>query len=336
MKAPKIVRKLSPRRIFGTKSKQQKDTTPQKAEEAPVVIKPDTPIVIKPNLAERSWRGFLQPLENVACSRTVGDSGSLASIDESMEEQTSSERKRFLAANNGNESKAMEQLQGYLQARNEHQGTQCQLERLYENLITEHGQDYYDWMVASEAAKQAHNVAQDTPLPRIVRVHTMDNGKEACDLDGHRVLHFLPAQLDKSICSLKTYTLAIFLYLDRKLGRDSEEQVTILMDLRAGAGWANPKVFNIMPFIEDTCQLMLSKFPERMHRAIIYPLPYALTCVLRGIVRNVLDTTTSKKLAILSGAAWVDSPLPKQQLLKYVDETVATICEDARLNDFKN
>ncbi|CAB9524228.1 expressed unknown protein [Seminavis robusta] len=292
-----------------------------------------TPVVITPGASERSWRGtFLSSVDN----NHNDDDSTSSSLDESVEEMmTFAERKRFLTANNGNEEKAMAQLQAYLEARDEFQGTQLQLEVSYQSLIDSHGRDYYDWVIASETAKEAYNEDKSSAmLPRIMRTHIMEDGKEACDLEGHRILHVLPAQIDPALFSLKTYALAIALYLDRKVSRESVETLTVLLDVRGGAGWANPKAFNLMPFIEETCSILISMFPERMHKTIIYPLPYALTWTLQSIVSSVLDAKTVQKLAILSGQTGVDAPMPRQKLFLHVDEKVALICERERLEAF--
>lgn len=249
-------------------------------------------------------------------------------------ESTPAERHRFLVARNGDEAKALENLIKYLIWRKTYQAIIQEQEQRHYNLQYE-DKDLYDWIVASQAALQANN---DPAfgwkwLPRIARTHVTPNGQEAVDRRGCRILHIIPAMIDDHICSLSVYSLAIALYLDRKGQREAAEKITILMDLRPGEGWRNISAVRLIPFIKDIVPLMLTMFPERLEKTILFPIPFALTWVF-GAVKAVIDPVTAGKIHALSGAANVNSPLPFDQLMQHMSSEVALICENERLVSF--
>jgi hypothetical protein len=121
--------------------------------------------------------------------------------------------------------------------------------------------------------------------------------------------------------------------LDRKAQREAAEKITLLMDLRPGKGWRNISAIRLIPFIKDIVSLLLTMFPERLEKTILFPLPFALTWVF-GAVKAVIDPVTAEKIQVLSGAANVDSPLPFDQLMQHVSSEVALMCENERLASF--
>jgi CRAL/TRIO domain len=249
-------------------------------------------------------------------------------------ESTLAERHRFLVARNGDEAKALENLIKYLTWRKTYQALIQEQEQRHYNLQTKES-DAFDWIVASQAALQANNdpALGWKWLPRIVRTHVTPNGQEAVDRHGCRILHIMPAMIDDHICSLSVYSLALALYLDRKVQREAAEKITLLVDLRPGEGWRNISAVRLIPFIKDIASLLLTMFPERLEKTILFPLPFALTWVFSA-VKVVIDPVTAEKIHVLSGAANVKSPLPFDQLKQHVSSEVALICENERLMSF--
>ncbi|CAB9519713.1 expressed unknown protein [Seminavis robusta] len=249
-------------------------------------------------------------------------------------ESTPAERQRFLTARKGDEAKALENLQKYLSWRKQYQEMVQEQEEKHYNLQFE-DPDLYDWIVASQAALQAENDAAFgwKWLPRLILTHKLPNGQEAQDLNGRRIFHMMPAQIDDQICNLSTYSLAIALYLDRKIQRDSLEKVTIAMDLRPGRGWRNTSAVKLLPFIKSIVGLLLVNFPERLSKAVLYPLPFAFSWVFSA-VKAVIDPDTAEKLQVLSGSAGVDSPLPLNKLTRFMGQDVALLCEHGRQESF--
>ena len=271
-------------------------------------------------------------------------------------ESTSAERHRFLVARNGNEPQALKNLQKCLQWRQAHAAIQCEQEQRYRHIRDDDGdQDLYDWIVASQTALRMNHPPQQQQqangndnanyaknnnanlgwqfLPRVAKTLVLPNGCDACDVDGHRIIHLTPALMDDHICSLHTYALAIALYLDRKVDRSSMEKITLTLDLRPGEGWRNIPGVRLIPFIKDIVKLLLAIFPERLHKSVIYPLPFALSWIFSAI-KTVIDPETAKKLYILSGSAGMVSPLPVDQMAKHVSRDIAMVCEKERLESF--
>lgn len=103
----------------------------------------------------------------------------------------------------------------------------------------EKGDDGRVDMVRHNADTAATNTT--TILPQLARILNIPGSDEhLCDHDGNRILHLLPAQMDPSIASDGTFALCIAFYLERKLGRNSMEKMTVVIDVRGGHGWANP------------------------------------------------------------------------------------------------
>jgi len=271
-------------------------------------------------------------------------------MKEKAPSSTKAERYRFLAARNGNEKKALVNLQKCLEWRLAHAHHVKEQEEKFQHLLTEtyksknstggfcnDKRDLYDWTVASQAAlcKNYPEGNGTKVLPRIVtNVVCRKSGNEARDLRGQRILHIFPAQIDDDICSLETYALAIALYLDRKADRYSLEKTTLTLDLRPGKGWKNISGMKLIPFIKAIIKLLLTIFPERLYKCIIYPLPFALKWIFAA-VKVVVDPDTAKKLVVLSGGANMDSPLPLKQMMEHVSEEVAYLFEKVRLEAFK-
>eukprot|EP00804_Cyclotella_cryptica_P000556 CCRYP_009967-RA/>CCRYP_009967-RA protein AED:0.06 eAED:0.06 QI:110/-1/1/1/-1/1/1/231/228 len=180
-------------------------------------------------------------------------------IRDALPDSTPAERQRFLASRSGNSVAAIVKLTNYLDWRREH----CKHDST----------DNYDaWESTCRQAilmskdETAHN---DTKLPCVLFVHEFNDATST----PRRCIQVLPPRVDTSLANHSTYALAIAIYLDRVLDRDSDEKVTLAIDVRVGKGWANISAFKLLPFIKATTKLVSELYPERLERCIIFPVP---------------------------------------------------------------
>jgi CRAL/TRIO domain len=248
-------------------------------------------------------------------------------LEDRVPHSTSEERTRFLVAKKGNVNQAAKCLSAYLEWRFAHQA-------LEEDLLagSSGDEDLDDWHIAAAAAIARFEKVR-VVLPRLIRTHHIE-GQGLCDRDGCRLFHIIPGMMDERLVSLTTYSLAISLYIDRKLKRDSMERVTVLIDVRGGEGWRNLNVAQLLPFIQHTSMLLLSMFPERLYRSLVYPLPPAFGWIWQ-VVRRYIDPLTREKICLLTGPALIASPVPSDQMTKYLSESVVEHLEKERIASFK-
>jgi hypothetical protein len=253
-------------------------------------------------------------------------------IESRVPKSTAEERYRFMAARKGDKSLAAEGLERYLDWNTLHR----KLEEQLSSEVAETGEDNDDenlWNTAVAIALKAFDhEAKDVTLPQIVRTVSV-NGEESVDREGHRIMQFIPAKMDERLASLSTYALALALYIDRKLARDSREKISVLIDVRAGEGWRNLNAAQLIPFIRDTCSLLLDMFPERLARSIVFPVPMAFLWIW-NIIEHCFDEVTSSKIRLLTGKARSDSPPPSTQMAKYLEDHIIQQFEQERLADF--
>jgi CRAL/TRIO domain len=270
------------------------------------------------------------------------DFESLQTLQYNVPESTAQERRRFLDGREGDVSLATRDLKDYLAWSTKHRKLECEMSAaashkisLKKNECTDNDEDTSDQEVWNKAAAVAMKVCAqtgDTLLHRIARTFSID-GKECTDQDGHRVIKLIPGRMDDKQAPLTVYALAVALYLDRKLARDSTERITILIDVRGGEGWRNLHAGKLVPFIRDTCKLLLSKFPERLARAIVFPVPMALRWIWTMVV-PCLDLDTAGRICSLTGPARITSPPPSKEMAAYMDERVVDLLEKERLAAF--
>jgi hypothetical protein len=254
-------------------------------------------------------------------------------LEQLVPEATTAERLRFLVAETGNVRTAAKTLKDYLQWRTDHQHTQKHGEpALLELELYTDDSDWNDWNIAAAAACKANNEPCRTILPRIARLHKIE-GNDIRDRQGYRALRLISGQMDDRLASLTTYATAVALYIDRKLVRESTERVTLCIDLRGGVGWRNLHVVKVLPFIQTTTKLLLTMFPGRLERAVVYPLTPAFGWIW-PIVKRWVDPLTAEKICILTGPATILSPPPVSQMVEYLDESIVALLEKARVADF--
>ena len=268
---------------------------------------------------------------------------------------TSSERQRFLNAKGGDLAKAKEQLAAYLDWRREHclddpfqdfmpLKTSLKDEDSWHSCVSdEETLDQVDWRYASQAAllyeqrKSNHGSIKNSNhstilLPQLTRL-LPKSFQTPRDQNNHRILHFLPAMMDLSKASEGVFALSIALYLERKLDRNSFEKITVAIDCRGGTGWANPKPQALIPFLQQVASVLEQNFPERLAKALLFPVPMA-AFVLYKVVKRFLDPKTVEKVALIQGDSRNCGPIPYEAMQEYIDTTSLQQMEDFRVSKF--
>lgn len=258
-------------------------------------------------------------------TRSIPDLESL--LEDRVPDATDEERDRFLVAYRGNVEKAAKALSHYLEWRASHAPTPDDL-----SMVNTGDADTDDWNLSVLCAQRMLSQKLCVEIPRAACIRMLQ-GLPVRDREGFRVLHILPGMMDDRLMSYQTYALAVALYIDRKLARDSTERLTVVIDVRGGRGWRNPHAVKLLPFIKSTSLLLLALFPERMARTLVFPLPSSFAWIWK-VVRRVLDPLTREKIAVLTGAAAIVSPPPIPQMTKHLSEEAAHFLEEERVAAF--
>lgn len=249
------------------------------------------------------------------------------SVQELFPNATAEERRRFLIARLGNVQAAKDQLGNYLEWREKHDAIEKELN------LTEAETDEDDWNIAAAVALvSCEEENRDQRLPRIARVYTVEESA-VCDRDGRRVLHVMPGQINITLAKASTYAVALALYIDRKLDRASLECLTVALDVRGGKGWPNIPPLRQLPFIQTVIVLLLSKFPERLHRCLLFPVPKAARWIW-NISKAWIDPLTSNKVQLLTGNAKIVSEPPFVAMHEFLEPHVAKFFESQRHASF--
>jgi hypothetical protein len=143
--------------------------------------------------------------------------------------------------------------------------------------------------------------------------------------DGTGVIFLESARFDFRLRPSPSYTLALCHLVDRAIPSEEDGQVTIVIDCREDASWPNPKPFDFMSFVREAAKTLPSKYPERLQRVVVYPVPWVATAFL-AMVRKLLDPKTSEKLCVL-GFGRDPSGIPVAELSKHVSlESLPRTC----------
>eukprot|EP00929_Paragymnodinium_shiwhaense_P008358 TRINITY_DN11230_c0_g1_i1.p1 TRINITY_DN11230_c0_g1~~TRINITY_DN11230_c0_g1_i1.p1 ORF type:complete len:454 (-),score=65.12 TRINITY_DN11230_c0_g1_i1:205-1566(-) len=118
--------------------------------------------------------------------------------------------------------------------------------------------------------------------------------------DGSGVLFMEAARPDFSLLPKETYLHGLCHVMDTALPRDKDGQLTVMIDVRAGQGWANPPPNKMLPFLKCVASTLSSMYPERLRRVIVYPVPWAAG-VLVSMAKKLMDPNTRSKLCIVTG-----------------------------------
>lgn len=279
------------------------------------------------------------PVSSVSSSKSAGDENDIALAKE-CPEATECERERFLHAREGNVVAAATLLRNYLIWHlKHHEIAQANniIPRDDSTLSTcpSDDKDLDVWTNACAVAMLSAGEKTDgIILPRVIRTYKIE-GKDVTDIDGRRIIHIVPAKMDLALAASSTYALATALYLNMQMDRDGMERITVCMDVRAGRGWPNVHAMRLIPFMQQTTTLLLSLFPERLHRCVLYPVPSSFLWVWKA-VSTVVDPLTRDKICLLTGVNKIESPPPFDQMYEYMEKEVAHLLEDCRIATFIN
>lgn len=254
---------------------------------------------------------------------------------------TVQERKRFLSGRTLD--RASDRMQSFMNWRDNYKLDDSHLLSLrhYDdlqiwNFAVSHAVSCYDTKVAHTSKRQRNvsriGTCQMLLLPRIVKFGNDHQDYRAND--GRRIALVHPALVDIRSAPLDLYAACIAVYLYMKLDRHSDENIHVLIDVRAGRGWPNPSPTVLIPFVKNLSKILVDNMPERMHSCILFPLPVAAKPIW-GIFKTFLDRKVVGKMHILFGPASIDSKLPKGMEGDIIDAELLTQLEKARLLEFK-
>jgi len=169
-------------------------------------------------------------------------------------------------------------------------------------------------------------------LPQLIFRRTDPNtGKVLQDKNGTELIHVLAAKVDRFAASNETWAMAVALYIDFYVDRNSKYCASIFVDARAGEGWPNPKLIMAMSLIGQIVSEIEKRHPSRCKTLIIFPLPRALTMIW-GSIKGYFSPEMNEMMIVCSGPSIVGSPLPKKMLEIYVDGDVIDILEKCRID----
>ena len=252
-------------------------------------------------------------------------------LEKEVPDATATERQRFLKSNKGKVDGAVVALSKYIKWNKEHEAIAKEL-----NIEppSKKDSDVDHWKAACAVAIKAKGENCTEILPRVIRVHQLEDGSDMCDATGHRIFQLTPANMDDKLVKTTTYALAVALYLNRRCDRNALERITVCIDVRAGKGLPNIHATRLLPFMKDTTGLLLDLFPERLNRCLLYPIPPGFTWIW-NIIKNVIHPLTREKVCPLSGANKIESPPPREQMLEHMSEEAADRLEKERVDSFK-
>ena len=254
-----------------------------------------------------------------------------SSTSTSRTKSTLAERRRFLIANKNNLNGTIQQLRSYIEWKNNHIDKKIQIKSTGDK-------DYDIWVESSlTAMKICDGEVENIVLPRIIRTHSNSNSNSEqhyIDRDGYRTFCVTPALMDNNLAKGSTYTQAVAIYLDRCLDPSENEMITILFDCRAGTGWSNNHVMKLIPFLKHFLKVLPPLVPERLQKAIVYPVPYTFMYIWSMLSKG-LDPTTSKRVCILHGQCKIVAPPPSEQMKLHLYEDHMEELESSRIAGFK-
>ena len=256
-----------------------------------------------------------------------------SSTSTSRTKSTLAERRRFLIANKNNLNGTIQQLRSYIEWKNNHIDKKIQIKSTGDK-------DYDIWVESSlTAMKICDGEVENIVLPRIIRTHSNSDSnsnseQHYIDRDGYRTFCVTPALMDNNLAKGSTYTQAVAIYLDRCLDPSENEMITILFDCRAGTGWSNNHVMKLIPFLKHFLKVLPPLVPERLQKAIVYPVPYTFTYIWSMLSKG-LDPTTSKRVCILHGQCKIVAPPPSEQMKLHLYEDHMEELESSRIAGFK-
>jgi hypothetical protein len=271
------------------------------------------------------------------------------SLQETFPQSPPSEILRFLRACGGDTEKASVKLQTFLDWRQLHGLDNPD----YQEEIRTCESDKEDWIQSCRKAVEFLG-QKDTELsrkkklsrgckgpeepfllPQIIFVYKDGSSQGMLSKTGYRLLHVMPALIDKKLANAETYALALAFYLDRQQNRNSLDEFFVLLDVRPGLGWANTPAYNMMPFIKATGNLLHQHFPERLGKFLVYPLPRPAIWIWE-MVKPFLDNSVVEAAHLIGGKDSIQAPPPNHVLQTYIDDDNLDRMEKNRMSMFKS
>mmetsp|Transcript_16618 Transcript_16618/g.45616 ORF Transcript_16618/g.45616 Transcript_16618/m.45616 type:complete len:243 (+) Transcript_16618:127-855(+) len=196
--------------------------------------------------------------------------------------------------------------------------------------------------VAVRDAITARSSDKDNEPPAFVYQHTdPSTGEVVRDLQGHRVLHSLPARMDPQHYEVEHYArqlkhlLATVIELQPN-SENSKHRILVLLDLRPGQGWPNPPALTLVSWIRHLVKELQGQFPETLHKLVLYPLPQPVIFLYNTIIRPLLRNLSGKVVLVPGSGVGMDSPFPLHALSQFVAPKALQVMEDFRLANFGN
>ncbi len=237
-------------------------------------------------------------------------------METAVPQSTQAERQRFSVGCNGNRTAAVEKLRKYINWRSEH----CD-DALREELDS---WTYATQMFQKCSAKNS-SPTNLSSLPCIVYMHEETQSMK-------RYVQHLPGRIDTTLAKPSTYALALAIYLEHIFDRASDERITLVIDVRAGQGWANISAIHLIPFMQMSCKLLSDLHPERLETCILFPMPIVANVIWKA-VKPFLRKDTKKKVVLVNGSAGVDDPVP-EKISQLLDGDMITQLEAKRRSCF--
>eukprot|EP00980_Cylindrotheca_fusiformis_P021181 scaffold8136_cov127-Cylindrotheca_fusiformis.AAC.21 len=172
-------------------------------------------------------------------------------------------------------------------------------------------------------------------IDQVIFFHKNEKGEAIRDKNGKRIMHLLPARINPELATPETYANVFAFYLDYNFGRTNTDKVTILVDIRAGEGWANTPVLAMRKVLKRIISVFEYNFPERVEKFVVFPVPR----IARGLfnaIKVLFDSNTAKKICLVTGPDGVDAAVPKLDIEEYIDGAVIDQTEEARLSYFSS
>ena len=235
------------------------------------------------------------------------------------QEATEAEVARFVRARKGDLTAGAEQLRHYLDWHKLHQNISInESTRKAGESLSER-----DWRIASSVAEVMEGdlqVENTVPLPCVVFLDDGDTNIRS--LDGTRICQHLPARITH-LASGQVYAQALAIYLDRRLSRQDEEKFDVFIDTRPGEGWGNISAYHLVPFIRHASKLLNDLQPERLQKAVVFPVPSVCAFIWNRMIKPWMDPVTADKIVLVGGSARMDSKLPKSMQKIASEEALA-------------
>ena len=117
---------------------------------------------------------------------------------------------------------------------------------------------------------------------------------------------------------VETTIAAMSNWVEGSLDRNSDEKITLLVDVRPKEDWPNPSPTSLLPLVRGLSKIFGENNPERLEACVIFPMPWYVMAVWY-IAQVFLDPKTAKKVVFLAGSSYEGAPAP-EGLKAYCDD----------------